>query len=316
MFHPANRLIERAGRKHGRRHHRRRRHRRADARACAARGRHPLPHLRVGAEIRPLGVGINLLPHATKELAALGLEAALAQVAIDDHGGDLLQPLRPADLSGAARPRAPATTHPQFSIHRGDLQQVLLDAVRARAGRDRLLTGPALRRRRTGRGRRHACIFRRAGRRRPLHRARPRRDRLRRHPLRDPQAVLPGRRRAALFRRQHVARRDALAADPVGREHGARRLAGARQDGDLSDPRRRRRRRAAARQLGRRDRDARTIASATGTGPAQLDDFIARLRRLAFRLARRARAASAPPTACSNFRWSTRTRCRAGASAA
>ena len=29
-----------------------------------------------------VGVGINLLPHATKELAALGLEAALAQVAI------------------------------------------------------------------------------------------------------------------------------------------------------------------------------------------------------------------------------------------
>ena len=27
------------------------------------------------AEIRAIGVGINLLPHATKELAALGLEA-------------------------------------------------------------------------------------------------------------------------------------------------------------------------------------------------------------------------------------------------
>ena len=26
------------------------------------------------AEIRPIGVGINLLPHATRELAALGLD--------------------------------------------------------------------------------------------------------------------------------------------------------------------------------------------------------------------------------------------------
>jgi 2-polyprenyl-6-methoxyphenol hydroxylase-like FAD-dependent oxidoreductase len=34
-------------------------------------------------EIKPIGVGINLLQHATKELAALGLEPALAQVAIE-----------------------------------------------------------------------------------------------------------------------------------------------------------------------------------------------------------------------------------------
>jgi len=34
------------------------------------------------AEIKAVGVGINLLPHATKELAALGLEQALASVAI------------------------------------------------------------------------------------------------------------------------------------------------------------------------------------------------------------------------------------------
>src|ERR1700712_1430718 len=34
------------------------------------------------AEIRPIGVGINLLPHAAKELAALGLEPGLARTAI------------------------------------------------------------------------------------------------------------------------------------------------------------------------------------------------------------------------------------------
>ncbi len=33
-------------------------------------------------EVKGLGLGINVLPHATKELAALGLENALAEVAV------------------------------------------------------------------------------------------------------------------------------------------------------------------------------------------------------------------------------------------
>ena len=91
------------------------------------------------AEIRPIGVGINLLPHATKELAALGLEQALAQIAIAttdatffNRFGQLIyqEPLG----------RAAGYEHPQFSIHRGDLQMALLDAFRARAGADRFVT--------------------------------------------------------------------------------------------------------------------------------------------------------------------------------
>ncbi len=91
------------------------------------------------AEIRPIGVGINLLPHATRELAALGLERSLAYVAIEtgdatffNRFGQLIyqEPLG----------RAAGYEHPQFSIHRGDLQMVLLDAFRARAGSDRLNT--------------------------------------------------------------------------------------------------------------------------------------------------------------------------------
>ena len=91
------------------------------------------------AEIKAVGVGINLLPHATKELAALGLEEALAKVAIAtsdatffNRFGQLIyqEPLG----------RAAGYEHPQFSIHRGDLQMVLLDAFRARAGHDRLVT--------------------------------------------------------------------------------------------------------------------------------------------------------------------------------
>ena len=92
------------------------------------------------AEIRPIGVGINLLPHASKELAALGLEQALSRIAIEtsdatffNRFGQLIyqEPLG----------RAAGYAHPQFSIHRGDLQMALLDAFRARAGGDRFLTG-------------------------------------------------------------------------------------------------------------------------------------------------------------------------------
>jgi 5-methylphenazine-1-carboxylate 1-monooxygenase len=91
-------------------------------------------------EIRAIGVGINLLPHATKELAALGLEKALANVAIQttdatffNRFGQLIyqEPLG----------RAAGYDHPQFSIHRGDLQMVLLDAFRSRAGQEAIVTG-------------------------------------------------------------------------------------------------------------------------------------------------------------------------------
>src|SRR5215218_4286798 len=91
------------------------------------------------AEIKAVGVGINLLPHATKELAALGLEPALAKAGIAttdatffNRFGQLIyqEPLG----------RMAGYEHPQFSIHRGDLQRVLLDAFRARAGADRIVT--------------------------------------------------------------------------------------------------------------------------------------------------------------------------------
>src|SRR3954452_2596059 len=91
------------------------------------------------AAIKSIGVGINLLPHASKELAALGLEPALARVAVAtkdatffNRFGQLIyqEPLG----------RAAGYDHPQFSIHRGDLQMVLLDAFCARAGHERLLT--------------------------------------------------------------------------------------------------------------------------------------------------------------------------------
>src|SRR3954451_21419058 len=91
------------------------------------------------AEIRAVGVGINLLPHATKELAALELESALAAVAIETSDATFFNRFGQLIFQEPLG-RAAGYEHPQFSIHRGDLQMVLLDAFRTRAGSDRLLT--------------------------------------------------------------------------------------------------------------------------------------------------------------------------------
>src|SRR6202161_2069841 len=91
------------------------------------------------AEIKAIGVGINLLPHATKELAALGLEDALAKVAIATTDATFFNRFGQL-IYEEPRGRAPGYDHPQFSIHRGDLQMVLLEAFKSRAGADRILT--------------------------------------------------------------------------------------------------------------------------------------------------------------------------------
>ena len=91
------------------------------------------------AEIRPIGVGINLLPHATKELAALELEPSLASVAIETRDATFFNRFGQL-IYQEPLGRAAGYEHPQFSIHRGDLQVVLLEAFRARAGSGRLNT--------------------------------------------------------------------------------------------------------------------------------------------------------------------------------
>src|SRR3979409_1045015 len=95
--------------------------------------------LHAARNARPIGVGINLLPHATKELAALGLEADLARVAIATQDATFFNRFGQL-IYREPLGRAPGYAHPQFSIHRGDLQMVLLEAFRARAGADRLTT--------------------------------------------------------------------------------------------------------------------------------------------------------------------------------
>jgi 2-polyprenyl-6-methoxyphenol hydroxylase-like FAD-dependent oxidoreductase len=90
-------------------------------------------------EIRAVGVGINLLPHATKELAALGLEADLARVAIETKDASFFNRFGQL-IYQEPLGRSAGYDYPQFSIHRGDLQMVLLEAFKSRVGADRILT--------------------------------------------------------------------------------------------------------------------------------------------------------------------------------
>jgi 2-polyprenyl-6-methoxyphenol hydroxylase-like FAD-dependent oxidoreductase len=91
------------------------------------------------AELKTVGVGINLLPHATRELAALGVGDALARVAIETRDATFFNRFGQL-IYQEPLGRAAGYDHPQFSIHRGDLQLALLQAFRARAGNDRVRT--------------------------------------------------------------------------------------------------------------------------------------------------------------------------------
>jgi 2-polyprenyl-6-methoxyphenol hydroxylase-like FAD-dependent oxidoreductase len=94
-------------------------------------------------DLRPLGVGINLLPHAVRELDAMGLtEALLDEAVIPEslayctvHGREIWR-----------EPRGLAAGYPwpQLSIHRGVLQEVLREAFVERVGAGHLHLGHRL----------------------------------------------------------------------------------------------------------------------------------------------------------------------------
>ena len=92
------------------------------------------------SEFKPLGVGINMLPHAIRELDALGLERCLKAVGVEakeftyfNRHGQLIF----SEPCG----RFAGYEFPHFSIHRADLHQVLFEAVLNRLGPDAIKLG-------------------------------------------------------------------------------------------------------------------------------------------------------------------------------
>jgi 2-polyprenyl-6-methoxyphenol hydroxylase-like FAD-dependent oxidoreductase len=91
------------------------------------------------AELKPLGVGINVLPHAVRELIELGLHDGLDAAAVrtkelayfSKHGKPIWSEPRGLDAG---------YKWPQFSIHRGQLLKILLDAATERLGAENILT--------------------------------------------------------------------------------------------------------------------------------------------------------------------------------
>ena len=94
-------------------------------------------------ELQPLGVGINVLPHAMAQLhrldlldVVLPLGVATAELCFFNRHGQLIW----------REPRGVAAGYPvpQLSVHRGVFHMALLDEARRRLGEDAIRTGHAL----------------------------------------------------------------------------------------------------------------------------------------------------------------------------
>lgn len=96
--------------------------------------------LEAARDIRDVGVGINLPPHAVRELSELGLGDALEKAGVPTKE---LAYYDPAGRLIWAEPRGLDAGYrwPQYSIHRGTLQRLLVDAVRERLGSSSIRIG-------------------------------------------------------------------------------------------------------------------------------------------------------------------------------
>lgn len=90
-------------------------------------------------EIKPLGVGINILPHSVAVLNQLGLVAKLQQIAVSSRG---LIYYNKFGQKFWEEPRGLYAGYkvPQFAVHRGKFQLLLLQEAVAAIGKENVLT--------------------------------------------------------------------------------------------------------------------------------------------------------------------------------
>ena len=91
-------------------------------------------------EVKEIGVGITLLPHAMRELAELGVQSAIEAAGIENlesvfftHHGQFVYK--------EARGRHAGYSLPEIGAHRGKLHRILFDAAVSRLGADKVHTG-------------------------------------------------------------------------------------------------------------------------------------------------------------------------------
>ncbi len=95
-------------------------------------------------KIEPLGVGINVLPHAVREFEELGLLPRLRALGVACR--ELMYCTKRGErIWSEPRGLAAGYRWPQISIHRGALQMLLLEAARERIGADRIQLGHRVR---------------------------------------------------------------------------------------------------------------------------------------------------------------------------
>jgi 5-methylphenazine-1-carboxylate 1-monooxygenase len=93
------------------------------------------------AELRPLGVGINLQPNAVREMYELGIGPdALDAIGVQTKEWALVG-LNGNDVYTEPRGFLAGYKWPQYSVHRGDLQMLLYRIAAERLGADSIRTG-------------------------------------------------------------------------------------------------------------------------------------------------------------------------------
>lgn len=91
-------------------------------------------------EMQPIGVGISILPHASRQLCDLGLREALERTAISARNSCFFNRFGQLVHKEAVGLDAGYDV-PQFQVHRGDLQSILHAALIARTGLRTVVTG-------------------------------------------------------------------------------------------------------------------------------------------------------------------------------
>jgi 5-methylphenazine-1-carboxylate 1-monooxygenase len=90
-------------------------------------------------EVKELGVGITLLPHAVRELAALGLQAEIERAGIENRESCFFNRFGQL-IYREERGRFAGYALPEIGIHRGRLHLILYQAARERLGPERIVT--------------------------------------------------------------------------------------------------------------------------------------------------------------------------------
>src|SRR5947209_14162681 len=90
-------------------------------------------------EIKELGVGITLLPHAMREFTALGVADDFLKAGIESRESCFFNRFGQL-IYKEPRGKFAGYPHPEVMIHRGRLHLILYEAACARLGRDAIVT--------------------------------------------------------------------------------------------------------------------------------------------------------------------------------